>query len=36
MLYGDLVSLAMADHEGVDPGPIAALEFIKDALAGSP
>jgi len=36
MLYGDLVSLAMAENEGVDPGPIAALMFIKDALAGSP
>ncbi len=35
VLYGDLVSLAMADQAGVDPGPIAALEFIKESLAGS-
>jgi hypothetical protein len=27
------MSLAMADHAGVDPGPIAALDFIKQSLA---
>ena len=35
VLYGDLVSMAMAEQAGVDPGPIAALEFIKQSLAGS-
>jgi glucose/mannose-6-phosphate isomerase len=35
VLYGDLMSIAMAEQAGVDPGPIAALEFIKQALAGS-
>ncbi len=35
VLYGDLVSLAMAEQAGVDPGPIAALEFIKESLAGA-
>ena len=29
ILFGDVMSLAMADHAGVDPGPIAALDFIK-------
>jgi glucose/mannose-6-phosphate isomerase len=33
VLYGDLMSLAMAEQAGVDPGPIAALEFIKESLA---
>ena len=35
VLFGDLMSLAMAEQAGVDPGPIAALEFIKQSLAGS-
>ena len=33
ILFGDVMSLAMADHAGVDPGPIAALDFIKQSLA---
>ena len=32
VLFGDFVSLAMADQAGVDPGPIAALDFIKESL----
>ena len=35
VLYGDLVSIAMAEQAGVDPGPIAALEYIKESLSAS-
>ena len=37
ILFGDLVSLHMAEQAGVDPGPIAALEYVKAHLrpAGS-
>jgi len=31
-MYGDFVSLEMAAMEGIDPGPIAALEDLKKAL----
>jgi glucose/mannose-6-phosphate isomerase len=33
-LLGGLVSLHVAADAGVDPGPIPALEFIKDGLQG--
>jgi glucose/mannose-6-phosphate isomerase len=33
ILYGDMVSLWMAYHEGVDPGPTPVLDSIKSALA---
>jgi len=33
MLVGDFVSLHMAAHEGIDPGPIPVLEDIKAALS---
>jgi glucose/mannose-6-phosphate isomerase len=35
ILFGDMVSLWMAYHEGVDPGPTPVLESIKSALAKS-
>jgi hypothetical protein len=31
-MYGDFVSLEMAAMEGIDPGPISALEDLKKAL----
>jgi glucose/mannose-6-phosphate isomerase len=31
-MYGDFVSLEMAAMEGIDPGPIPALEDLKNAL----
>jgi glucose/mannose-6-phosphate isomerase len=31
---GDVVSLLMAGHEGIDPGPVPAVDDIKLALAG--
>lgn len=34
MLVGDVVSLLLAGHEGIDPGPVPAVEEIKQALAG--
>jgi glucose/mannose-6-phosphate isomerase len=33
VLFGDVTSLHLALQEGIDPGPIAALEQIKAALA---
>jgi glucose/mannose-6-phosphate isomerase len=33
-MYGDFVSLEMAAMEGIDPGPIPALEDLKRALQG--
>jgi len=33
-LVGDVVSLLLAGHEGIDPGPVPAVEDIKLALAG--
>ena len=33
ILVGDFVSLHMAAHEGIDPGPIPVLEDIKAALS---
>ena len=33
-LLGDFVSLHMAAHEKLDPGPIPVLEQLKAALAG--
>jgi glucose/mannose-6-phosphate isomerase len=33
MLIGDFVTLHMAAHEGIDPGPIPVLEDIKAALS---
>jgi glucose/mannose-6-phosphate isomerase len=33
-LVGDVVSLLLADHEGVDPGPVPTVDDIKLALAG--
>jgi glucose/mannose-6-phosphate isomerase len=33
-LVGDVVSLLLAGHEGVDPGPLPAVDDIKLALAG--
>jgi glucose/mannose-6-phosphate isomerase len=33
ILQGDLFSLHLAAQAGVDPGPIAALEFIKSGIA---
>src|SRR5204862_198212 len=35
VLLGDLVSLYLAARRGVDPGPVAAIERLKDEL-GSP
>jgi glucose/mannose-6-phosphate isomerase len=33
MFYGDFTSLELAAMEGIDPGPIAALEDLKSALS---
>ncbi len=33
-LVGDVVSLHLADHEGIDPGPLPTVDDIKSALAG--
>ena len=33
-LVGDVVSLLLAGHEGIDPGPVPAVDDIKAALAG--
>jgi len=33
-LVGDVVSLLLAGHEGVDPGPVPAVDDVKAALAG--
>ncbi len=33
-LVGDVVSLLLAGHEGVDPGPVPTVDDIKAALAG--
>jgi glucose/mannose-6-phosphate isomerase len=33
-LFGDFVSLHLAGHEGVDPGPVPALADMKARLAG--
>ncbi|MGH8921174.1 MAG: SIS domain-containing protein, partial [Actinomycetes bacterium] len=35
ILFGDYVSLWMAVHAGVDPGPVPILEDLKRDLAGS-
>ena len=32
MLVGDFVSLQLALNEGIDPGPVPALDEIKTAL----
>jgi glucose/mannose-6-phosphate isomerase len=34
MLFGDYVSLHMAEQEGIDPGPVPILTDLKRALAG--
>jgi glucose/mannose-6-phosphate isomerase len=34
VLFGDYVSLHMAEQEGLDPGPIPVLMDLKAALAG--
>jgi glucose/mannose-6-phosphate isomerase len=34
VLYGDFVSLHMAEQEGLDPGPVPVLVDLKQALAG--
>ena len=31
-MLGDLVSLHLAAHNGVDPGPIEVIEQLKDEL----
>jgi glucose/mannose-6-phosphate isomerase len=33
-LVGDFVSLHMAAQEGIDPGPVPALDDMKRALGG--
>ncbi|MGA2836325.1 MAG: SIS domain-containing protein [Acidimicrobiales bacterium] len=33
-LVGDVVSLLLAGHEGIDPGPVPAVDDIKRALSG--
>jgi glucose/mannose-6-phosphate isomerase len=33
VLFGDFVSLHLAGHEGVDPGPVPILIEIKERLA---
>lgn len=33
VLFGDFVSLHLADHEGIDPGPVPVLDQIKADLA---
>ena len=35
IMVGDAVSLLLAGHEGIDPGPAPAVEEIAQALAGS-
>ena len=35
-LFGDFVSLHLAAHEGIDPGPIPVLDDIKDQLREHP
>ena len=32
VMLGDLVSLHLAAHNGVDPGPIEVIEKLKDQL----
>jgi hypothetical protein len=32
VLIGDMASLALADAEGVDPGPIPVLDDLKASL----
>ena len=34
VLVGDVVSLLLAGHEGIDPGPVPAVDDLKAALAG--
>ena len=34
VLVGDVVSLLLAAHEGVDPGPVPTVDDMKAALAG--
>lgn len=34
VLFGDFVSLHMAEQEGIDPGPIPVLDDLKRALSG--
>ncbi len=34
VLVGDVVSLLLAGHEGIDPGPVPVVDDIKSALAG--
>jgi glucose/mannose-6-phosphate isomerase len=36
VIYGDFTTLHLAAQEGVDPGPIAALDYIKSGLARVP
>jgi hypothetical protein len=31
-MLGDLVSLHVAAHRGIDPAPVPAIEQLKDAL----
>ena len=35
VMLGDLVSLHLAAHNGVDPGPIEVIEQLKDELGRS-
>ncbi len=35
VLVGDFVSLHLAAHEGVDPGPVPVLEALKERLASA-
>jgi glucose/mannose-6-phosphate isomerase len=35
VMLGDLVSLHLAAHNGVDPGPIEVIDRLKDELGGS-
>ena len=32
VMLGDLVSLHLAAHNGVDPGPVEVIERLKDEL----
>ena len=32
-LVGDVVALHLADHEGIDPGPVPVVDEIKRVLA---
>ena len=36
VLFGDFVSLHLADHKGIDPGPVPTLSGIKQEFAPTP